>query len=123
MSENVVTNEVQTKVAKKHRPVVTSEVFNEFMASGRTAEMTQAEVAEALGMSEGSFQQRLTKYRQPVVAEIKNVETGKTVLPQGVTIEQLKALLPKFKAATRGRAAGSAKPSPMALALGKLLGK
>lgn len=77
--------------AKDKRPAVSGETFRQFMLSGKTKEMTQAECAEHLGMAVTSFLQRLFAYRHDY----------KVLKEKGVPVDKLPAL-PEFKSASRG---------------------
>lgn len=102
MSENVVQNETSKVQANEveRNPAVPGEVFDRFMTSGETVNMTIKEAAAHLGMKETSFTQRLNGFRKNLkTLEAKAEQLGFDEHQK----QQIKSMYPKFKSAGRGR--------------------
>lgn len=79
------------KTVRAKREAVPADVFVNFLASGETENLTQAECAAKLKMSKPSFSQRLTAYRKE-----------RRLLIAGGADQSKLPPLPKFKADKRG---------------------
>lgn len=68
--ESTETNvEATPEVVKERRESVSTDTFVAFMSDPQVSELTVAQAAEKLGMSEGSFRTRLSVFRKIATAQ------------------------------------------------------
>jgi len=65
----VVQGKVATEATKERRESVSTDTFVAFMSNPEVANLTVAQAAEKLGMSEGSFRTRLSVFRKIATAQ------------------------------------------------------